>query len=161
MLSKKMEKVLNAQINEELFSSYIYLSMSAWFETQNLPGFAHWMFVQYQEEIKHALKFFKYLIDKNTQVVLEAIKKPQTDWKNPVLAFEEALKHEKYITKKIHELVTLAKAEKDYATESMLKWFVDEQVEEERNATNVLAKLQALGDSRSGLLMLDGEMGKR
>jgi ferritin len=161
MLSKKLEKTINEQINEELFSAYIYLSMSAWFETQNLKGFANWMYIQYQEEVTHAMKFFRYINERGGQVILEAVQKPETDWKNPFLAFEETLKHEKHITSKINNLVTIARVEKDYATESFLAWYVDEQVEEEANAMEILAQLKMIGESKTGLLMLDKELSTR
>lgn len=161
MLNKKIEKAINAQITEEVFSAHIYLSMSSWFETQNLKGFANWMYVQYQEELTHAIKFFRYVNDRGGQAIIDTIKGPESDWKNPVLAFKETLKHEQFVTKKINELVYLAKEEKDYATESFLKWYVDEQVEEEKNATDILNELNMIGESKTALLMLDKELGAR
>jgi len=161
MLNKKIEKAINAQITEEVFSAHIYLSMSSWFETQNLKGFANWMYIQYQEELTHAMKFFKYINERGGQGIIDAIKKPDTDWKNPVLALKETLKHEEFITKKINDLVSLARQEKDYATENMLSWYVTEQVEEEKNATDILNELNMIGESKTALLILDKQLGTR
>lgn len=161
MLSKVMEKEINNQINEELFSAYIYLSMSAWFERQNLGGFANWMYIQYQEELTHAMKFFKYMNEVGGKVALQKIEKPREDWGNPVLAFEETLKHEQHITKRINKLVALAKKENDYATENFLQWYVDEQVEEEKNASEILGHLKMIEKSKAALLMLDQKLASR
>jgi len=161
MLSKKLEKTINEQITEELFSAHIYLSMSAWFETQNLPGFANWMYVQYQEEVSHAMKFFRYLNERGGQAIIDAIARPETDWKNPILALEETLKHEQHITSRINNLVGIARDGKDYATENFLSWYVGEQVEEEKNATDILNQLKMIGDSRTSLLMLDRDLSSR
>lgn len=161
MLSKKMQDVLNKQINEEIFSAYLYLSMSSHFQNEGLQGFANWMYVQYQEEITHAMKFLNYINERNGKVILKAIKEPQHNWASPTKAISDALKHEEHITSTIYNLVTLADKEKDYATKSMLQWYVDEQVEEEANAHQILDNLKLVGTSKDALLMLDRELGQR
>ncbi|MGC9055271.1 MAG: ferritin [Candidatus Saccharicenans sp.] len=161
MISKKMEEAINQQINEELYSAYLYLSMAGYFAEQNLMGFYNWLFVQYHEELAHAEKFFKYLIERGGQVRLTAIKGPERTWKSPKDAFEAVLKHEQHITGKINELVDLAEAEKDRATFAMLQWFVNEQVEEEANAQEIVAKLEMVGEHKQGLLMIDRELAQR
>ncbi len=161
MISKKMEEAINKQINEELYSAYLYLSMAAYFAEQNLMGFHHWLFVQYHEELGHAEKFYRYLIERGGQVKLQAIKEPERSWKNPREAFEAVLNHERHITGRINELVDLAESEKDRATFAMLQWFVNEQVEEEANAQEIVAKLEMVGDHKQGLLMIDRELAQR
>jgi len=161
MINDKIEKALNAQINEELFSSYLYLSMSAWFENQNWRGFANWMKKQSQEEYGHAMKIYGYIIERGGAVKLDAIKKPALEFKNPLKAFEEALKHEEHITKCINDLTDLAIAEKDHATQIFLQWFVSEQVEEEANATEMVEKLKLIKDAPGGLFIMDKEAGGR
>lgn len=161
MISKKMEEAINKQINEEMYSAYLYLSMAAFFAELNLMGFHHWLFVQYHEELEHAEKFYKYLIERGGKVNLMAIKEPDKTWKSPKEAFEAVLKHEQHITGKINELVDLAEAEKDRATFAMLQWFVNEQVEEEAHAQEIVAKLEMIGDHKQGLLMLDRELAQR
>jgi ferritin len=161
MISDKMEKALNEQINEELYSSYLYLAMSAWFESQNLPGFASWMKVQAQEEHGHAMKFFEFLHERRGTVTLEAIKAPGKEWKSPLAAFDAALVHEQHITGRINELVNLAVAEKDHATAGFLQWFVKEQVEEEASADRIVQMLKMAANAPGALLMLDHQMGER
>ena len=161
MLSKKMQDAINKQINEEIFSAYLYLSMSSHFKSVNLQGFANWMYVQYQEEMTHAMKFLNYINERNGKVVLKAIKEPQHSWTSPTTAIADALKHEEYITSTIYNLVTLTDKEKDYATKSMLQWYIDEQVEEEANAQKILDDLKLLGPSKDGLMILDRELGQR
>jgi len=161
MLGKKMLKEMNLQINKELYSAYLYLSMAAWFEDANLKGFANWMKVQFQEEQFHALKFFAYVMERGSQVKLEAIEAPETKWENPAAAFKQVLEHEQYVTSRIHGLVKLAREENDYASEAFLQWFVTEQVEEEANAVEILEKLKMIGDRGSGLLMLDHKLAAR
>jgi ferritin len=161
MISKKMEEAINNQINEEIYSAYLYLSMASHFAEQNLMGFQNWLFVQYHEELGHAEKFYKYLIERGGRVKLMAIKEPPDTWKSPKEAFEAVLKHEQHITSKINELVELAEAEKDRATFAMLQWFVNEQVEEEANAQEIVAKLEMVGDHKQGLLMIDHELAQR
>lgn len=161
MLSPKIEKALNDQINAELFSSYLYLAMVAYFQDKNLSGFAHWMTLQSREETSHGMKFFQHIVERGGRVTLAAIDRPQFEWKSPLEAMEAALTHEMYITKRINELVDLAMEEKDHATVSFLQWFVDEQVEEEDSTNEVVQKLRMVGDHPGGLFMMDRDMGSR
>jgi ferritin len=161
MLSKTMEKALNEQINKEMYSSYLYLAMSAHLSTQYLDGFAKFFKVQSQEEMGHAMKLFGYLNERGGQVVLDKIDKPQTTYKDIEEIFTQTLEHEKYITKSIHGLVELALQEKDYASQNFLTWFVNEQVEEEANMDNWLAKIKMVGIKGQALIMLDVHAGKR
>jgi len=161
MISEKMEKALNEQINEELYSAYLYLAMSAWFESQNLPGFASWMKVQMREENAHAMKFFAFIHERRGRTVLKAIKEPGKEWKSPLAAFEAALQHEQHITGCIDNLMNLAGAEKDHATAGLLQWFVKEQVEEEASADRVVQMLKMAANAPGALLMLDHAMGER
>jgi ferritin len=161
MISDKMEKALNAQINAELYSAYIYLSMAAYFESRDLPGMATWMTSQAQEEVAHAMKIYQHIVERGGRISLAAIDGPPTEWGSPAAVFEAAYKHEQLVTKLIHDLVALSIEEKDYASKSMLDWFVDEQVEEEASASAIVAKLQMIGDHGPALLMLDHELGAR
>jgi ferritin len=161
MLKPSIEKAINNQINEEYYSSYLYLSMAAWFESKNLTGFANWMRVQVQEEYFHFTKFFDYVIHAGGNVTLSGIKDPKIMWKNIVEVFEDTLNHEEHITDCINKLTTLALKENDHATYSFLKWFVDEQVEELSNANQILAEVKLIGDNSQGLLMLDRELKAR
>jgi|FLYN01.1.fsa_nt_gi ferritin len=161
MLSDKMQEALNAQINAELYSSYLYLSMAAYFYAENFPGFANWMRVQEQEERTHATRFYDYIISRNGRVTLRPIEGPQVEWESPLAAFEDAYKHEQKVTGLIHKLVDLALNEGDHATHSFLKWFVDEQVEEEANVDAVVQDLRRAGNSPQILFMLDRELGAR
>lgn len=161
MLSAKMEKALNDQINTELFSAYVYLSISAYFEGNDFTGFASWMNAQAQEEVGHAMKIYKFIIDRGGQVKLAAIDAPPIEWDSPLAAFEAAYKHEQHVTGLIHKLVALSIEENDYATKNMMDWFVDEQVEEEASASEIVQQLKLIGDNGHGLLMLDRELGQR
>lgn len=161
MISKKMQDAINEQINRELFSEYLYISMQAWFANQNLDGMATWMDAQGKEERFHAMKFYNYLIERGGKVILKAIDKPATDFGNPLKAFSEALKHEQFISKSINELMDLAIKEKDHASRSFLQWFVDEQVEEEASADKIVQKLKMVGDHSHGIFMVDNELGTR
>jgi len=156
-----MEKALNDQINAEMFSSYLYLSMAAYFERMNLTGFANWMRVQEKEENAHGMIFFNYINERGGAVELQAIEKPAFDWKNPIKVFEEVLKHEQKITALINNLVNLAIQEKDHATNNKLQWFVAEQVEEEANASAILEQLKLVEGKGQGLLLLDRELKTR
>lgn len=158
MISKKLEKAVNEQINKELFSEYLYLSMAAFFEAQDLDGFANWFHVQTQEEHFHAMKFYKYVIDRGGEIELGALDKPEKDFVSPLKAFEAALKHEQFITKSISDLMDLAIKENDHSLKSFLQWYVDEQVEEEANAEKLIAKLKLIGNDGNGLLNLDKEL---
>ena len=157
-LSKKIETTLNEQINAEFNSSYLYLAMAAYFEDLNLKGMAKWMKMQSSEELKHGLKLFDYTIDRKGRVVLSKIDTPKKEWKNFVSVFEDVLAHEQYITTKINKFMDIAISEKDHATASMLKWFVDEQVEEENNAQELVDKLKILGEHGDALYLLDREL---
>jgi ferritin len=161
MLNKKVEEAINKQINAELWSAYLYLSMSAYFESQNLPGFANWMKVQYQEEVSHAMKFFDYINERGGRVNLMPIAEVKTDWKDAIDIFKETLAHEQKVTGMINDLVDLAIVEKDHASNNMLQWYVDEQVEEEANADALLQQLKMLNNNQQGLLMLDKELQSR
>jgi ferritin len=161
MIGKKMEDAINKQINAELYSEYMYLAMSAYFESLTLRGFANWMRVQAGEEHKHAMKFFDHLVDRGGRVKLDVIQKPELEWKSPIDAFEVTYKHEQLVTSLIHTLVEVSNAEKDYAVNSMLKWFVDEQVEEESSADEIRQKLKMIGSSSGSLLYLDKQLAKR
>jgi ferritin len=160
-LSKKMQDAINKQINEELASAYIYLSMAAYCESINLPGFAKWMTAQSNEEMEHAMKFYGFVHSRGGRVVLEAIEKPPVEFDGPVDVFEKTLAHEQYITGCIHNLYGIAVEEKDYASLSMLQWFVDEQVEEEETAGGILETLKQVGDKGQALFMIDRQLGAR
>lgn len=161
MLSEKMQEALNTQINKEIYSAYLYLSMAAYCESINLKGFANWMTIQVQEELNHAQKFFNYLPERGGKVNLQPIDGPKTEWDSPMAVFKHVYEHEQLVTGLIHGLVKLAREEDDYATESFLKWFIDEQVEEEASASEVVEKLKLAGDRGGGLFMLDRELGTR
>ncbi len=161
MLSKKMEEALNRQINAEMYSSYLYLSMAAYFESIDLGGCAQWMKAQTQEEMVHAMKIYDYVHERGGKVTLAAIEAPPTTWDSPLAVFEQAYKHEQYVTSLINELMELAIAEKDHATQIFLQWFVSEQVEEEASANAVVQKMKLAGESSGGLFMVDRELGQR
>ena len=160
-LSKNMERVLNKQINAEIFSAYLYKSMAAYFESVNLSGFAHWMSLQAQEELAHSDKFFVYVGERFGKVVLTAIDAPKTEWQSPLDVFKDAFAHEKKVTKLIYNLVDVARQEKGFATENFLQWFVTEQVEEESSADAIVNKLEMVGNDKKGLYLLDQELGQR
>lgn len=161
MINKKMQDALNEQINAELYSAYLYLSMVAYFESINLPGFATWMRVQTQEELAHAMKIYDYVNERGGRITLKSIAEPQAEWKSPLAAFEAAYGHEQKVTGLINGLVNLANEEKDIAANTFLQWFVDEQVEEEESAETVVNKLKLAADASDGMNMLDNEMGQR
>ena len=161
MLSKLLQDAINEQINFELSSAYLYLSMSAHFEGENLGGFAHWMNVQYGEETGHAMKFFKYVYERGGKVTLKAIPQPATKFKTPVDIFRQVLEHEQKVTSLINKLYELSLKEKDYATQNFLQWFIKEQVEEEKNATDIINMLEMVGDSSVSLIMADHQLGAR
>jgi len=161
MIKKKVEKALNDQINEELFSAYLYLSMSAWFESQNLRGFGRWMQVQAKEEVGHAMKLYGFIHERGGTVELKEIKGPSKKFQSPLAAFEAAYKHEQHISGCIDKLTNLAIQEGDHATQIFLQWFVNEQVEEEASADEVVQKLKLAGTHTGALFMLDRELGAR
>ncbi|GIV57995.1 MAG: ferritin [Rhodothermaceae bacterium] len=160
-MKKKVQDAINDQIKAEFESAYLYLAMSARFEALNLRGFAHWMRMQWQEEIQHALKFFDFMIRRGGTPELQALAKPEATFDTPKEAFEEVLAHERYITGRIHELYELARKEHDYALQTLLHWFIDEQVEEEEVAQEILDSLQLVEGDGPGLFMLDRELGAR
>jgi ferritin len=161
MLSKKMEEALNAQINAELWSAYLYLSMSAHFVSNGYPGFANWFEVQFKEEQDHAMILFNYINSRGGKVTLKPIDEVQTEWKSLLDAYEHTLMHEQKVTGLINNLYALALEEKDYATQSMLKWFIDEQVEEEESAQTLIDSLKMIKDNGFGLYTLDKELAGR
>ena len=161
MLSKKIEDVLNDQINAEFYSAYLYLSMEAYFESANLPGFANWMRVQTQEELTHAMKIYDFVNERGGTVSLKSIAQPPTKWQSPLAAFDGAYKHEQSVTGRINDLVNLAVKEADHATNTFLQWFVNEQVEEEKSANDIVQKLKLMADAPGGMYMIDQELGQR
>jgi ferritin len=160
-LSKTMQDTLNEQIKEELASAYIYLSMAAYCESINLPGFAHWMRIQTSEEMEHAMKFYEYVHHRGGRVVLQALGQPPVEFGGPADVMQKTLEHEQFITGRIHKLYGMAVAESDYASQGFLQWFVNEQVEEEKNATEILSLLKMVGDKGQGLIMLDRQLARR
>ncbi|MDI6448285.1 ferritin [Anaerobaca lacustris] len=161
MMSKKMEKALNEQINAEAYSAYLYLAMAAYFEAENLPGMANWMRIQTQEETAHALKFFDFVNERRGRVVLKAIDQPQKEWKSPLAAFEAAFAHEQLVTGRIDDLVNLAIQAKDHATAAFLQWFVDEQVEEESSVDRIVQMLKMAEKAPGAMFMIDRDLGQR
>ena len=161
MLNLKVEEAINDQINAELYSAFLYLSMSAYFQRQNLPGFAKWTYVQYLEETTHALKFFNYINERGGSVKLAAIKEPPTEWKNPVEVYDAIYKHEQLVTSLSYRIVDIAIQERDHASNNMLQWYVAEQVEEEANASLILEQLKRIGNAQESLYVLDKELGMR
>jgi ferritin len=156
-----MLNALNKQINKEIYSAYLYMSMSAYSQFIGLKGFANWFMVQYNEEMEHAMKIYNYINDQGEQVKLMAIDEPPAEFESPMDMFEKTLDHEKFITKSINELVDLATEEKDHATGIFLQWFVTEQIEEEGNDNDIINQLKLIGDNGNGLIMLDRELGGR
>lgn len=161
MINEKMEKAFNDQINKELYSEYLYLSMKAYFERLNLKGFVNWFNVQVQEEHAHAMGMFDYVHERGGEVELEAIEKPETKWESPLACFEQVLSHEEFVTSRINALMDVADEVKDRAALSFLNWYLKEQVEEEANVGGVLATLKLIGDDKKALLMLDKELAAR
>jgi ferritin len=161
MIGKAMQEAINEQINKELYSSYLYLSMAAYFEDQNLPGFAKWMHMQEGEEREHAMKLYEFLVDRGGRVMLKPIAAPETEWKSPLELFKQVAAHEAVVTASIHSLYELALKEKDYAAQVMLHWFIDEQVEEEKNAGEIVSQLELVEARGTAVLMLDHRLGKR
>ena len=161
MISNTMQKAINEQINKELYSSYLYLSMAAYFENKNLPGFAKWMHAQADEEREHGMKFFQYLLDRGGKVELKAIAAPEADWKTNLDVFKQVQEHEAAVTASIYALYELALNEKDYPSQAMLQWFITEQVEEEKNAADIVQQLELIDARGTAVLMLDHQLGKR
>jgi ferritin len=161
MLSQKLQDALNEQMKNEFFSAYLYKAMAAWFEAEDLPGFAHWMRLQTLEELCHGEKFFNFICEAGGRAIMLPIDGPQTDYESPQAVFEYSLKHEQFVTDRINQLMTLAKQENNHAAEIFLQWFVTEQVEEEASFGLELKKLKRLGSDGRGLLMVDRELSQR
>lgn len=161
MLSERIGKALDMQINAELYSAYLYLSMAAWSQAQGLDGFGNWFTIQAREELAHAMRFYGYVYERGGRVTMSVIAAPPTDWDSPLALFEETLKHERKVTGLINGLVDLARAESDHATENMLQWFVAEQVEEEGTADKIRQKVALVGTEGQGLYMVDAELAAR
>lgn len=157
----KLFEAINDQINAEMFSAYLYQAMAADMEDKGYTGVANWFTAQAQEEMVHAMKFYRYIIERGEKVTLKAIEAPQASWKDPQAAFAAALEHEKYITSRINNLVKLARKADDFATEFMLHWFVTEQVEEEAHANEILAKIKLMANAPNAMYILDRELGAR
>lgn len=161
MIPQAMQDAMNEQIKNELYSAYLYLSMAAHFESKTLAGFANWLRLQAKEELGHAMKFFDFILERGGEVNLKAIDQPPSSWTSNLEAFEQVLAHEQKVTKNIHDLYELALKEKDYPSQVMLQWFIEEQVEEEKNATEIIEKLKMIEAHGTAVLMLDHELGKR
>jgi ferritin len=157
-MDKKLVKSINDQINFELYSSYLYLSMASYLKSLNLNGFSNWMDVQVKEELAHTMKFYNFLHDRGEDVALEAIAKPEGKWNSPLEVFEDALKHEKKVTERVNNLATMADELNDHASSNFIQWFVNEQVEEEANVVNVIEQIKLVGGA---LFMLDRELSQR
>ena len=161
MMNKKLQDALNAQLNAESYSAHLYMSMSAYFQSVNLKGMAHWMRLQAAEETEHELKFFDYILSRGGKVALGQIGAPPTEWDSSLAVFEAAYEHEKQVTVKINKLVDLALAESDHASNAFLQWFVTEQVEEEESVLEIVDQLRLIADDPGALFMLDRELGQR
>jgi ferritin len=161
MLTEKMEKAINGQLNKEMYSAYLYMAMSAYAAERGLKGIGHWFMVQYHEEMVHAMKFYEYLQDQGNSVALGAIEKPEGAFTTALSLYEAALKHEQFITRSINDLVNLAAAESDHATKTFLDWYVTEQVEEEKNAVEIIQTLKMIGDNTAALFLYDKELAAR
>ena len=160
-ISEKMQDALNDQVAAEFYSAYLYLAMSAWLHSADMPGAANWMFVQYREELSHAEKIFDFVVEREGRALVKGFDAPPVEWDSPLAVFEAAYEHEKKVTAMINELVSLAREEKDYATEFFLQWFVTEQVEEEASADEIVQKLKLVGDHGNAIFMVDRELGSR
>ncbi len=161
MLTKALLKSLNEQINQEMYSSYLYLAMAAYCESKNFPGFAKWMKMQSSEETKHAMKIYDYIHDRSGSVTMLAIDQPPAEFKSPLKMFEQALEHERKISGLITKLYELSVKENDYPTQVMLQWFISEQVEEEKTAVGIVEQLKMVGDSPVSLMMMDRQLAAR
>ena len=161
MLSKTLEDALNEQVNKEHYSAFLYLSMASHFETINMLGMANWMRMQYEEEVMHAMKIFDMIIDMEGRAVLKKIDGPPTEFDSVISVFEQTLEHERNVTKMINGIYALAQKENNYAVQSALQWFIDEQVEEEKSVLEIVNQLKMIGDETTPLLMLDSKLGSR
>ena len=161
MLSPLISDAFVEQVQAELYSAHLYLSMSVYFQGEGLSGFSHWMRIQYQEETAHALKFVDYLMARGTRFSLPSVEEPPSVWDNSVDVFEATLEHEQMVTRRINNLVHLVREERDFASDIFLNWFVSEQVEEEENVSDILGKLRLINGEGQGLLMMDKELSVR
>ena len=161
LLSEKVQAALNEQIKDELFAAYLYLAMAGYFKDLNLDGFAHWFDLQRQEETNHGLKIFDYVYDRGGRVTLKPLPGPPASFSSPVDVAQQAFDHEREVTEKINDLYELSLAEKDYQTQSLLQWFINEQIEEEKSALVIVERLKMVGDETAALFILDREMGAR
>ena len=161
MISKSIQNAINEQVNKELYSSYLYLSMAAYFENMNLPGFGKWMYVQVEEERSHGMKLFEHLLERGGKVELKPIAGPQTSWNSSLEGFKHVQEHEAGVTASINALYELALKEKDYPFQVLLQWFITEQVEEEKNAADIVHQLEMIDARGTAVLMLDHQLGKR
>ena len=161
MLSKTLEKALNVQINDEYYSAFLYLSMSSYFESVNLLGMATWMRMQYEEEVMHGIKLFDMIVDMEGKIALKPIEGPPMEFKSPLDVFTKSLEHERKVTGMINKIYSLAREESNYAVQSALQWFIDEQVEEEKSALEIVQQLKMISDETTPLLMLDSKLGSR
>lgn len=161
MINRKMETAINEQMNWEIYSSYMYFAMASYFESVNLKGCSGWMRLQAMEELTHFKRFYDFLTARGGRAIMSAIKAPPSKWKNALAVFEDTLEHEQHVTKRINDLVDLSISLKDHATNSFLKWFVDEQVEEEESVDEVIQSLKLNKDNPGGLFMIDKELGAR
>jgi ferritin len=161
MINEKLLKVMNEQIKYELESYYLYLSMAAYFHSISLDGMAHWMRAQAHEEMIHAMKFFDHILDRGGKITLLDLKQGKTNWKSILEAWQDTLQHEQFITQKINDLTTIARNEKDYASEPILAFFTGEQIEEEATASRILDQVAMVAENKSGIFLLDRELGTR
>lgn len=161
MLSKKISEAINEQIKHEFYSAYYYLAIVAWCDSHNLTGAAHFFRLQSQEEWGHGMKFFEYMLDRNGKIQFEELQKPQMEFKSLSGCVSHAFEHEKFVTKRIYDLMDLAHKEKDYATVNLLNWFVEEQVEEEATMEQILDRMKIAGDEGTGILLIDNELSQR
>lgn len=161
MLSKKIDEGLNNQLNKEIYSAYLYLSMAAYAADAGLNGFSNWMYVQVKEEMTHAERFYKYISDQSGKVLLQAVAKPPHNFISALDLFKKTLEHEKGVTGRINSLVTLARKENDHATDAFLQWFVTEQVEEESTAHEIVQRIKLIGKDGNGLLLIDSQLATR
>ncbi|MGI6393160.1 MAG: ferritin [bacterium] len=161
MLNKKIEKIINEQMNFEIYSGYIYLAMSAYMDSIDLPGFANWMRAQWEEEFYHAMKMYNYLVERGGRPVFSTVPEPPKTWKSAKAAFENALEHEQIVTGRINDIMDAAIKENDHATKSFINWYIDEQVEEEASVDSIIKKLNLMKESGHGIFMLDKELGER
>jgi ferritin len=160
-ITKELTDAINDQINFELYSAFIYLSMAAWFEEHKMPGMGHWMEVQVDEEYNHAMRFYRHIVERGGRVIMKAIHGPQTDWTSPLDIFETAYKHEQVVTERIYKIGDIADKLRDRSAQNMLNWFYNEQTEEEKNTMEIRDQLAMIGENIQALLMLDTKLGAR